>query len=242
MLCVGLGYSLRSLLFRLSLAPFCVDWVNGALFANTPTLDSTFGCVVINFTTRRDDIIRCLCEVPLIIADTLLVIITWRILDGGLKKLGLPFCKRNSTGFSNVPLENEHTIRPELITSHPHGKLNICGRRERRNDLTAILVYRFILDLQEANEHTVKVGSDDPELQMSQMSSQSFLNFVDRAIGSLASTIHPGAARADDEWDERIPEEDPHSGEVARRPTALDDLVDSEIQEVPRDERIERTV
>ena len=94
--------------------------------------------------------------------------------------------------------------------------------------LTAVLVYRFILDLQEANEHNLRIGSGDPELHMSGLSSQSSLNFVDRALDSLASTIVPGAARSDDQYyNEDISEEGLHSEEVAANPDAiaLHDLV-----------------
>lgn len=115
--------------------------------------------------------------------------------------------------------------------------------------LTGILIYCFILDLQEANKHNVRVGSDDPELHMSQTSSQSSLSFVDRAIGSLGSTIHRRAAPARDIWDEDIPDESEgfHPGEVADEAIPLDDLVvqpesHSEIQEVPRDEPLAQSV
>lgn len=56
-----------------------------------------------------------------------------------------------------------------------------------------------MLDLHKANEDNVKIGSNDPELQMS-MHSQSSLSFVDRAIGSLGSIIVPGTAVGDDEY------------------------------------------
>lgn len=117
------------------------------------------------------------------------------------------------------------------------------------HSLTAILIYRFILDLQEANEHNVRVGSDDPELQMSQTSSQSSLSFVNEAIGSLGSTIHRRTAPARDEWDEDILDESEgsHSGEVDDEAIPLDDLVvqpesHSEIQEVFHDEPLPQAV
>lgn len=125
--------------------------------------------------------------------------------------------------------------------------------------ITAILIYRLILDLQEANTRNVKVGSDDPELQTSQGSqgSQSSLSFVDRAIGSLGATIRPGAAPAREEWDEwdepedvGLPDEPDSRSDDAYlaghrdAPIALDDLAvhapsepDLEIQEVPCEER-----
>lgn len=132
------------------------------------------------------------------------------------------------------------------ITILIHNLLNFAT-----NSLTAILIYRFLLDLQEANEHNVRVGSDDPELQMSQTSSQSSLSFMDRAIGSLGSTIHPRTAPARDGWDEDILDESElegsHSGELADEAVPLDDLVvqpesHSEIQEVPRDEPLSLAV
>lgn len=117
------------------------------------------------------------------------------------------------------------------------------------HSLTAILIYRFILDLQEANNHTVRVGSDDPEL-MSQTSSQSSLSFVDRAIGSLGSTIHRHTAPARDEWDEDILDESEgsHFGEQADEAIPLDDMPavqpesHSDIQEVLRDEPLAQAV
>ncbi|KAI0746835.1 hypothetical protein C8Q80DRAFT_1271670 [Daedaleopsis nitida] len=97
--------------------------------------------------------------------------------------------------------------------------------------LTAILTYRFVLDLRKANEQNVKIGSDDPELQMS-MNTHSSLSFVDRALDSLAATIIPGAPGADDEhsYDEDLqPSED---GEGANREHPPNDVTLMETQEV----------
>lgn len=74
---------------------------------------------------------------------------------------------------------------------------------------------------------------------------------MDRAIGSLGSTIHRRTAPAGDEWDdsEDILDESEgfHPGEVADEAIPMDDLVVqpeslSEIQEVPRDEPLSQTV
>lgn len=139
---------------------------------------------------------------------------------------------------------------PTRRLSHSINILVMKSLTSLTRSLTAILIYRFILDLQEANEHNVKVGSDDPELQMSQTTrSQSSLCFVDRAIGSLGSTIHRHAAPARDEWDEDSEGAASHSrGEVADGAISLDDLVGqpelhTEIQQVLRsDELLARAV
>ena len=47
----------------------------------------------------------------------------------------------------------------------------------------------------------MKIGSGDRELQMS-MNSQASLSFINRAIGSLGSTIIPGSTPVDDEYED----------------------------------------
>ncbi|KAI0746446.1 hypothetical protein C8Q80DRAFT_1271344 [Daedaleopsis nitida] len=75
--------------------------------------------------------------------------------------------------------------------------------------LTAILAYRFIFDLQVADEHNIKIGSDNPELQMSMNSQSSLPSFVDRVIGALGSTIIPGTTPADGEpYNEELSDDD----------------------------------
>ncbi|KAI0746827.1 hypothetical protein C8Q80DRAFT_1121541 [Daedaleopsis nitida] len=89
--------------------------------------------------------------------------------------------------------------------------------------LTAILIYRFIIDLQKANEDNIRIGSDDPEMRTSVLS-QSSLGFVDQAIGSLGSIIVPGIAAADDEYGD-IADDDlqpSYSGEGDDRSVAPD--------------------
>ncbi|KAI0746805.1 hypothetical protein C8Q80DRAFT_797400 [Daedaleopsis nitida] len=61
--------------------------------------------------------------------------------------------------------------------------------------LTTILIYRFILDLQAANAHNVRIGSQGSVLP-TPTQTQSTLGFVNRTVGSLASTIISGAVSA----------------------------------------------
>ncbi|KAI0746434.1 hypothetical protein C8Q80DRAFT_1320268 [Daedaleopsis nitida] len=225
------SWLVSGLVTLLSLAPFCVNWVDWALL-ETPVLHPTFGCGVDTFETQRDDIIAILAlqmqvplrafrhirgdltkhwivvicsRIPLILADILLVIITLRKLGGEHSEIKSFFGKR---GFSTILLGNGilyfgilsvlNTLH--LIFSATSIFTEGFGSELTRftDPLTTILVYRFILDLQEANDHNVKIGLDDPELQGS-MSSQSSLSFVDRAIGSLGSTIVSGDAAISDD-------------------------------------------
>ncbi|KAI0746463.1 hypothetical protein C8Q80DRAFT_772482 [Daedaleopsis nitida] len=194
---------------------------------------------------------------------------TWCKLGGNLKNLSLPFVKHARTSFSDIMLENGTLYFVTLsvlnslhlifsVTSIFVEGIGTGGGSELTiftNPLTAVFVYHFILDLQEANEHNVKIGSNDPELQTSQIGSQSSLSFVDRALGSLGSTITRGAAAVDNDYDDDSRDEDRQpsesdSGGVADHTIALvnakvkaeEPEPDSEIQEVLRDEPLAREV
>ncbi|KAI0746456.1 hypothetical protein C8Q80DRAFT_772126 [Daedaleopsis nitida] len=205
-------------------------------------------------------------RVPVTIADILLVTITWRKLGGTLKNLSHPFVKH---GFSDILLQDGtlyfvtifilnslHLIFSATSIFTDGGDIGVSELTRFTDPLTVILVYRFILDLQEANERNVKIGSDNPELQTSsRMSSQSSLSFVDRTLGSLGSTITPGARAAqDNDYDTEIWDEDhwqpaasESGGGVADDVITLDDLGSelephSEIQEVLHNEPLARAV
>ena len=84
--------------------------------------------------------------------------------------------------------------------------------------LTAILISRFLLDLQEANKHTVRLDADEP---LSSIDSVGSLSFVARTMGSLQSTIMPGHS-GDDNYSQT---EVAHESSVA-----LEELPDREIK------------
>ncbi|RPD82079.1 hypothetical protein L226DRAFT_15636 [Lentinus tigrinus ALCF2SS1-7] len=60
--------------------------------------------------------------------------------------------------------------------------------------LTAILISRFLLDLQEANQRTVRLDADEA---LSTVDSLGSLSFVARTMGSLRSTMVPGHSEDD---------------------------------------------
>ena len=84
--------------------------------------------------------------------------------------------------------------------------------------LTAILISRFLLDLQEANKHTVRLDADEP---LSSIDSVGSLSFVVRTMGSLQSTIMPGHS-GDDNYSQT---EVAHESSVA-----LEEIPDREIK------------
>ncbi|KAI0746347.1 hypothetical protein C8Q80DRAFT_767648 [Daedaleopsis nitida] len=245
MLCARIGRSPRSLLFfRLH------------HFAPTGSIGHSLRHQITSFSACA--------RLPLIFADIFLMTITWRKLGGESKNLRLPFAKHSRTGFSDILLENGILYFVTLfilnsldfifsVTSIFGEGSGTASKLTRFTDpLNAILVCRFILDLQEANEHNVKIGSDDPELQMSRISSQSSLSFVDRALGSLGSIITPGArAAVDNDYDSDEVRDGDHqpldSSDVGGQSIALHDLMvepepNSEAQKILGDEPLARAV
>ena len=80
-----------------------------------------------------------------------------------------------------------------------HESCNYLCRTFPLNSITAILVYRLMMELQEASQNQMRVDSDDP-LHFS-MNSRGSVSFV-RRIGSIGATIIPGTGRVDEEeWD-----------------------------------------
>ncbi|KAI0741976.1 hypothetical protein C8Q80DRAFT_167686 [Daedaleopsis nitida] len=155
-----------------------------------------------------------------IVVDAILLVITWHTLARRPMHM-MHFPKSRMETISNILLWNGTQYFIVLfILNVLHISFTLTSITNFTNDgsrspslmtqfaypLTCILTYRFILDLQAANQHNVRIGSDDPELQTS-MDSQSSLSFVNRAIGSLASTIVPGSSAAGDEGESLTEEE-----------------------------------
>ncbi|KAI0746350.1 hypothetical protein C8Q80DRAFT_1121205 [Daedaleopsis nitida] len=221
-----------------------VEW---ALF-ETPALDPIFGCAVSDIETQQNNIIYSS-------YDHHLAQIRWRIqeLQASLCQALQHWFLRHIVGECTLFILNSL----HLIFSATSIFVETSGAASElthfTDPLTAILIYHFILDLQEANKHNIRIGSDDPELQSSCLSSQSSLSFVDRALGSLGSTIIPGTRAAIDNdcdgemWDVDHQASKSDSGGVADHANTLDDLAvepepNSEIQEVLRDEPLAREV
>ncbi|KAI0754334.1 hypothetical protein C8Q80DRAFT_1265985 [Daedaleopsis nitida] len=205
----------------LSLAPVCVNFIKFGMFY-TLELFPVLGCGFSDFSTLQDTIME-LCVTmlldtvvsrgSLIIADCLLIFLTWRTLGAG--SIRERFSGHSTpTTFTSILLWNGtlyflaittlnilhliFTINSIFSDGTDFGPSQLTGFTD---PLTTILVYRFMIALQEANEHNVKIGSADAELR-SFTYSQGSLNFINRAIGSFGSVIAPGVAAMDDEYGE----------------------------------------
>ncbi|KAI0739407.1 hypothetical protein C8Q80DRAFT_1198512 [Daedaleopsis nitida] len=209
------SWPMSALIVILSLAPVGINYTAFAMF-QTPASDPIFGCGAIQTTTLSENIIfATVSRGSLIIADFLLALTTWRTL-GRSSATGTFSLNQRHTSFVGVFIWNGTIYFVVLfILNVLHLSFTVSAIGEAGNasselirftdPLTAILVYHFIIDLQEANEHNVKIGSDDPELQGSVDSAQGSISFVNRAIGSLGSTILPGTTDTNHDFEDSLP-------------------------------------
>ncbi|RPD63750.1 hypothetical protein L227DRAFT_608299 [Lentinus tigrinus ALCF2SS1-6] len=142
----------------------------------------------------------------LIVADFLLVVVTWRTLASG--PLRPHFRARSSRSLTDTMLWNGmsyFTILTILNVLHlafsvaniaSDGAVSTSYITIFTDPLTTILVCRFLLDLQNASTQDVKLGTDDP-LHLSTAMGQTSLTFA-RVLGSVAATIVPVGELEDD--------------------------------------------
>ncbi|KAI0718852.1 hypothetical protein C8T65DRAFT_736894 [Cerioporus squamosus] len=138
-----------------------------------------------------------------ILADLLLVIITWRSLATGHERARLGNGKRMT--FADILFWNGTLYFVTLFTLnvlHLSFSLPALFNDDGISDITvftdplsAVLICRFLLDLQEANQRVVRLDADEP---LSTMDSVGSLSFVARTMGSLRTTIVPGFSEDDD--------------------------------------------
>ncbi|KAI0747110.1 hypothetical protein C8Q80DRAFT_1121744 [Daedaleopsis nitida] len=173
----------------LSLAPVCVNWTSFAI-DETALFDPMFGCIVVTSVTQRDNIINISSHLMSRYrrenhTHTLCQAEWFRILEYTAVERTLFILNTLHLAFTMTSILSNgfDTTAPSQLTRFT-------------DPLTAILIYRFILDLQEANDHHVKAGS-----QLS-LGSETQLSFVDRAIGSLGAAIVPGIAAVEDEYED----------------------------------------
>ncbi|RPD73242.1 hypothetical protein L226DRAFT_536366 [Lentinus tigrinus ALCF2SS1-7] len=156
-----------------------------------------------------------LARVPLIVADIMLIYITWTNLNSRSALQDLHRSKRLS--FSDV-LFRSGTIYfillftlnvlhlafslAAVMTSLNHSYLTIFTA-----PITAILVSRFLIQLQEVNHAVVRVDPDDPL-----HSSRDPYSDTPSFISSLGGFINPDV-RAESTEEESELREGPHSGE-----------------------------
>ncbi|RPD53472.1 hypothetical protein L227DRAFT_616969 [Lentinus tigrinus ALCF2SS1-6] len=134
------------------------------------------------------------------IADFILVVATWRTL--GTAAIRPSMTKRSRGSIAAIMLWNGllyfivlfalNVIHLALWLTSVFGN-PVSFMTEFTDPLTTILITRFLLDLQEAEQRDMKLDSDNP---LHFPRSYGALSFA-RVMGSVGETIVPGAARKD---------------------------------------------
>ncbi|RDX52001.1 hypothetical protein OH76DRAFT_1400910 [Lentinus brumalis] len=199
------NWMLSSLVLALSLLPLAVNLARfsfGISGENVPII----GCegTAADPTSAQVLLWPILSRAGFILADLLLVVITWRSLARGNERTRLSNGKRMT--FADILFWNGTLYFVTLFTLnvlHLSFSLPALFNDDGISDITvftdplsAVLIYRFLLDLQEANQRVVRLDADDP---LSTMDSVESLSFVARTMGSLRSTIVPGLLENEDE-------------------------------------------
>ncbi|RDX49203.1 hypothetical protein OH76DRAFT_1483407 [Lentinus brumalis] len=204
------------LILALSLAPVganLVDYGYQLSGENLPLI----GCVELNNETepiilrlgsRYHISVILISRVPLIIADTILIYITWAKLGSRGTLTGIRQSKRLSL---SAILFRDGTIYFVVlfVLNVLHLVLSATGiagneqgsyMTEFTVPITTVLLSRFLLDLQEANQTVVRLDCDDP------LHSSRDPYDVPSFISSLGAFINPDLlTRSDDELDWEVP-------------------------------------
>ncbi|KAI0800023.1 hypothetical protein C8Q74DRAFT_386384 [Fomes fomentarius] len=231
------------LVFMLSLAPFAANLVvlfvpsSGVEFAN-------IGCVLEEeISSETNSKFLLIARISLIAADLLVILITW----------GSPMNREVLFNISKTKRWSLNTILLQNGTVYfiVLSCLNVCHLAFSLNGIfsadsddvtsnltiftspfTTILISRFLLDLQESYQRTVRVDSDH-ELNLGPDDRP--LSFVARVVGSLGSDIQADEREVDDGEDLQS------SGEAESDVQVLSEVENgggisghSDIQEVPR--------
>ncbi|RPD59073.1 hypothetical protein L227DRAFT_550006 [Lentinus tigrinus ALCF2SS1-6] len=211
------------LILALSTMPTGVNLV--AIYAYGPTGIShpPFGCLLTTSMTRTEaqrfiSVVVILARVPLIVADIMLIYITWTNLSRRSALQDLRRSKRLS--FSDVLFRSGildcYVIRLLFTLNVLHlafslttvwSMLYLTVRTALMPFITAILVSRFLIQLQEVNHAVVPVDPDDPL-----HSSRDPYSDTPSFISSLGGFINPDVRAASTEEESEL-REGPHSGE-----------------------------
>ncbi|RDX40548.1 hypothetical protein OH76DRAFT_1490184 [Lentinus brumalis] len=159
---------LGTFIFALSLAPVGVNLVPYGYQLLGVNLPRPFGCLATNTTTEA--IVIVIARVPLVVADILLVYITWTKLNGRDTARDIRPSRRLS--LSDILLRDGMIYFVVLsILNVLHLVLSLTAVVSNNaisyvtiftTPLTVITISRFLLDLQEANHAVVRIDADDP--------------------------------------------------------------------------------
>ncbi|RPD78401.1 hypothetical protein L226DRAFT_291547 [Lentinus tigrinus ALCF2SS1-7] len=193
------NWALGAIVLILSLTPFMINLTQYGQGVRGE-LDPIIGCLEdLKFTPTEAIMFPVVSRAGLIVADFLLVVVTWRSLASG--PLRPHFRARSSRSLTDTMLWNGmsyFTILTILNVLHlafsvaniaSDGAVSTSYITIFTDPLTTILVCRFLLDLQNASTQDVKLGTDNP-LHLSTAMGQTSLTFA-RVLGSVAATIVP---------------------------------------------------
>ncbi|RPD81464.1 hypothetical protein L226DRAFT_608689 [Lentinus tigrinus ALCF2SS1-7] len=223
------NWVLSTLILVLSFTPL----VNFAMFplGLTGMSDPVVGCVanILRITPNEPIMFVSLARAGLILADFILIVLTWVTLAIGPARPHLHLGDNSRRSLAAIMLWNGlmyFVILFILNVLHLSFTLtSIFGIDEPSNitlftdPVTSILTWHFLLDLQEANQRDLKLDSEDP--MHTSMSITGSLNFA-RVMGSIGSIVVPGADDLDDDLrsaDE--PSNDPDGDMVSTQPGEL---------------------
>ncbi|RPD72578.1 hypothetical protein L226DRAFT_490110 [Lentinus tigrinus ALCF2SS1-7] len=198
------NYVLSAIIFLLSLTPFVVNFIQYGQGIRGSMLPVGNCEAQINVTPVETIIVPVVSRGGLIIADFLLILVTWRTLvktsvlprfsfEKAHKSLTTIMFWNGTIYFVVLFVLNVLHMTFTLTSIFGLGKSLIAVFTD---PITTILISRFLLDLQHANRQDVQLGSDDHIQQTS--TPQGSLAFA-RTLGSINSTITSGA-----DWDSGV--------------------------------------
>ncbi|RDX45393.1 hypothetical protein OH76DRAFT_1420855 [Lentinus brumalis] len=197
--------TLSAVIFLLSLTPFVVNFIQYGQGIRGSMLPIGNCEAQINVTPIETIIFPAVSRGGLIVADFLLIVVTWRTLARSSARPRFSFEKAH-TSLAAIMFWNGtiyFVVLFLLNVLHMTFTLTSIFGLERSliavftDPLTTILISRFLLDLQEANRQDVQLGTDDDHIGDTSLTSQASLTFA-RALGSINSTIVPGATQDHD--------------------------------------------
>ncbi|EIW58126.1 uncharacterized protein TRAVEDRAFT_148174, partial [Trametes versicolor FP-101664 SS1] len=166
----GQSWPLPTLIFLLSLMPMGVNFAQYS-FGLTGSHDPTFGCLVeVNLTVPQAKTVTILSRVPLIVADILVIAVTWftmrrRVLrdEPGFRSpltLSTILLRDGTIYFIILLILNvlhlTLTMISLVIPFDPSSQVTTVTE-----PVTAVLVSRFLIDLQTASRKTLRLDSQD---------------------------------------------------------------------------------
>ncbi|RPD68573.1 hypothetical protein L226DRAFT_576294 [Lentinus tigrinus ALCF2SS1-7] len=178
------------------------------------------GCSGLWFNTPTEAL-----TAPLVIADFLLIVATWRTLRPGAESIVKTLSRRkivaamwwNGTIYFIVLFVLNVLHLSFTVASVFDDGIAPSNITSLSDPLTAVLISHFLLDLQEAGRRDVQLDTNDVATRSGDLSTTT-LNFA-KAVGSIATTLRQDDTTVDLESDMGMHDEDASIGVDTARPT-----------------------